>query len=139
MTEEAPKITSAIKTPREKNPGRVAAGKRLAAISKEAKERKKLEREKATGGSAVKESSETNFLVVGVVVAVVAGAAVYFLTKVKSEPKEPKAREVVRRVREILGSEEPCEACEPKEPKEPSVARNSNDAPLGFKIYSMDD
>ena len=34
---EAPKITSAIKTPRGKNPGRVAAGKRLAAISKEAK------------------------------------------------------------------------------------------------------
>ena len=52
MNEEAPKITSVEKTPREKNPGRVAAGKRLAAISKEAKEHKKLEQAVVTGGTA---------------------------------------------------------------------------------------
>ena len=44
MTEEDNKITSVVKT--EKNPKRVEQGKRLAVISKEAKERKKLEREK---------------------------------------------------------------------------------------------
>ena len=129
---EAPKITSAIKTPREKNPGRVAAGKRLAAISKEAKERKKLEREKATAGTVVKESSETNFSVVGVVVAVVSGAAVYFLTKVKSEIH-------VREVREVRESpKEPSVERNSSEPQAPSVARNSSDARF-FKIYSMDD
>ena len=96
MNEEAPKITSVVKT--EKNPGRVAAGKRLAAISKEAKERKKLERE-----NAVKESlnNDNNMIVGGLVVAtVLAGAVVYFLKGGKSEPElvkvtieeEPKPR-----------------------------------------------
>ena len=96
MNEEAPKITSVVKT--EKNPGRVAAGKRLAAISKEAKERKKLERE-----NAVKESlndNDNNMIVGGLVVAtVLVGAVVYFLKGGKSEPElvkvtieEPKPR-----------------------------------------------
>ena len=43
--EEEPKITTT--TQKVKNPGRVAAGKRLAAISKEAKARKAAERKKA--------------------------------------------------------------------------------------------
>ena len=42
--EEEPKITTTQKV---KNPGRVEAGKRLAAISKEAKARKAAERKKA--------------------------------------------------------------------------------------------
>ena len=81
MSEET-KITSVVKT--EKNPGRVSAGKRLAAISKEAKERKKLERE-----NAVKESlnndNYNNILVGGLVVAI-AGAAAYFLCSKQGEP-----------------------------------------------------
>ena len=77
MSEEEPKITSVVKT--EKHPGRVAAGKRLAAISKEAKERKKLERENAKKEDDTQGSNKT--LVVGVVVVVVAGAAAYFLWK----------------------------------------------------------
>ena len=88
MNEEASKITSVVKT--EKNPGRVAAGKRLAAISKEAKERKNLERE-----NAIKESLDNNdnnnVLVGGLVVAtVLVGAAVYFLKGGKSEPQHEK-------------------------------------------------
>ena len=75
MTEEAPKITSAIKTPREKNPGRVTAGKRLAAISKEAKERKKLERENSCDNDN-SETQKTTILVGGLVAAVV---ALYYL------------------------------------------------------------
>ena len=83
MTEEAPKITSAIKTPRKKNPGRVAAGKRLAAISKEAKERKKLERAAGTVGTEGPERSEaaggvnSSVILVGGLVAT--GVALYFL------------------------------------------------------------
>ena len=104
MSEEAPKITSVVKT--EKNPGRVAAGKRLAAISKEAKERKKLERE-----NAVKESRDNdncnNIIVGGLVVAtVLVGAAVYFLKGGKSDQhekvtieEEPKPKQSLNEVR----------------------------------------
>ena len=97
MSEEDNKITSVVK--KEKNPKRVEQGKRLAAISKEAKERKKLERE-----NAIKESldnNDNNMIVGGLVVAtVLVGAAVYFLKGGKSEPElvkvtieeEPKPR-----------------------------------------------
>ena len=82
---ESPKITSVVKT--EKNPGRVAAGKRLAAISKEAKKRKKLERE-----NAVKESlnndNYNNMIVGGLVVATV--LVVYFLKGGKEKPEQVK-------------------------------------------------
>ena len=63
MTE--PKITSAIKTPRGKNPGRVAARKRLAAISREAKERKKLEGENVIKESCSKKSNTSVVLAIG--------------------------------------------------------------------------
>ena len=94
MTEEAPKITSAIKTPREKYPGRVAAGKRLAAISKEAKERKKLERENAIKepcDSETMTTQKTNILVGGLVAA---GVARYYpkyhnTDNTTEEPAEP--------------------------------------------------
>ena len=92
MSEET-KITSVVKT--EKNPGRVAAGKRLAAISKEAKERKKLERENAVKESLNNNDNYSNILVGGLVVAI-AGAAAYFFW---SDPKEckatPKGREKI--------------------------------------------
>ena len=44
-TEESPKITSVVKTERIKDPRRVAQGKKLAAISREAKARKAKGRE----------------------------------------------------------------------------------------------
>ena len=47
MNKEVQKITSVEKPPKPKDPRKVEAGKRLAAISKEAKERKRLEHEKA--------------------------------------------------------------------------------------------
>ena len=75
MTEESPKITSAIKAPREKNPGRVAAGKRLAAISKEAKEQKRHKRENAIKDPC--NNSKTSAILVGGLVVTV--AALYFL------------------------------------------------------------
>ena len=85
MNEEASKITSVVKT--EKNPGRVAAGKRLAAISKEAKERKKLEQE-----NSVKESLNNDnynkMIVGGLVVATV--LVVYFLKGKQKEPEQAK-------------------------------------------------
>ena len=91
MNEEATEITSVLKT--EKNPGRVAAGKRLAAISKDAKERKKLERENAIKESLDNNDNYNNMIVGGLVVAtVLVGAAVYFLKgqSVKSEPQHEK-------------------------------------------------
>ena len=90
MNEEENKITSVVKT--EKNPGRVAAGKRLAAISKEAKERKKLERENAIKESLDNNDNCNNILVGELAVAtVLVGAAVYFL-KGQSEKSEPKGQ-----------------------------------------------
>ena len=76
MTEEEPKITSIVKTPIVKDPGRVAAGKRLAAISKEAKERKKLERENAIRNMQNPSDRENALLLVGI--GLIAGAALYF-------------------------------------------------------------
>ena len=92
-----PKITS-LEKEKTKNPKRVEQGKRLAAISREAKERKKQEREKFF------ESAENDgnkvFFVIGLI-----GAAV-LINKVFSEP-----------------SETPSEAAElPPEPSEPSKA-----------------
>ena len=81
MSEEEPKITSVVK--KEKHPGRVAAGKRLAAISKEAKERKKLEREEAMKKS--EDNDSNNALIVGGLIVAVAGAVAYFLWKKKGE------------------------------------------------------
>ena len=82
---EEPKITSVVKT--EKNPGRVAAGKRLAAISKEAKERKKLEREEAMKKSEDNDGNNNNIIVGGVLLAV-AGAVAYFLWNKQGEKKD---------------------------------------------------
>ena len=90
---EEPKITSEVKT---KNPGRVAAGKRLAVISKEAKERKKQER-LSQENSKKEDSSSSGYVVV---LAALTGAAVYFQKYRKTEKpvkerkttKEPKPK-----------------------------------------------
>ena len=85
MSEKETKITSAVK--KEKNPGRVAAGKRLAAISKEAKERKKLERENAIRES-VDNDNRNNTVVVGMLIVAVSGAVAYFLWNKQGKPKD---------------------------------------------------
>ena len=95
---EEPKITSVVKT--EKNPGRVAAGKRLAAISKEAKERKKLEAMKKSEDN----DGNNNNIIVGGILLAVAGAVTYFLwnkqgqhekVTIEEEPKPKTKRKVL--------------------------------------------
>ena len=69
-----------------RNPGRVAAGKRLAAISKEAKARKAEERKKAEAECI--ENSNILYVTVGVLGVVGLGYGVYnFLCK-KEEPQQ---------------------------------------------------
>ena len=130
--EEVPKITSVVKIPKQKNPGQVAAGKRLAAISKEAKEKKRLERENVIKESCNNnDNSDTTAILVGGLI--VAGVAALYFQKFHNtgnegtegtEEREPKVRKV-------------CET--PKEPKEPREPRNSseNKYPTDFKIYKV--
>ena len=82
MSEEH-KMTTVEKV---KNPGRVAAGKRLAAISKEAKARKAEEHKKAEGECI--ENSNILYVTEGVLGVVGLGYGVYnFLCK-KEEPQQ---------------------------------------------------
>ena len=77
-----------VKIPEQKmkNPGRVAAGKRLASISKEAKARKAEERKKAE--SECIENSNLLYVSVGVLCVVGLGYGVYnFLCK-QEEPQQ---------------------------------------------------
>ena len=74
-----------------KNPGRVAAGKRLAEISKEAKARKAAEHKKAE--SECIENSNLLYVSVGVLGVVGLGYGVYnFLCK-KEEPQQQQQQE----------------------------------------------
>ena len=92
MSEE-PKMTT-IEKPEQKikNPGRVAAGRRLAAISKEAKARKAEERKKAeeecTG------NSNLLYVSVGVLGVVGLGYGVYnFLCKGPKQQEQPQQQQ----------------------------------------------
>ena len=83
MSEEH-KITTVEKV---KNPGRVAAGKRLAAISKEAKARKAEERKKAEAECT--ENSNLLYVTVGVLGVTGLGYGVYnFLCKQEPQQQE---------------------------------------------------
>ena len=91
-----PKMTTVEKVkipePKVKNPGRVAAGKRLAAISKEAKARKAEERKKSeeecTG------NSNLLYVSVGVLGVVGLGYGVYnFLCKQEEPQQQPQQEE----------------------------------------------
>ena len=113
--EEAPKITSAIKTPREKNPGRVAAGKRLGAISKEAKERKKLERENAITEPYETTTTQNTAILVGGLVVI--GGALYYLKYHNTEGTEGTA-----------GTE-----------RSDTRSDTTEEPPPKFQAYSMDD
>ena len=59
--EETPKITSVVKTERIKDPRRVAQGKKLAAISREAKARKAKEREAIIGKEESEKCEKENY------------------------------------------------------------------------------
>ena len=122
MTE--PKITSVEKTPIVKNPGRVAAGKRLAAISREAKERKKLERENAIRNMRNLSNGENAVLLLGI--GLIAGAALYF--HLWNAERNDTQRD----------NEEPSQKEERKEPKGPKKVNEPKQAPK-FQAYSMDD
>ena len=88
MSEE-PKIATVekVEIPEQKvkNPGRVAAGKRLAAISKEAKARKAEERKKAEEECI--ENSNLLYVTVGVLGVIGLGYGVYHFL-FKQEPQE---------------------------------------------------
>ena len=88
-----PKITSVVKTEKIKDPKRVAQGKKLAAISRQAKERKAKEREASIrneerercdeeGGSFLKYSS------VFIPVVLFGGYYLFYLRKKEPEKKE---------------------------------------------------
>ena len=119
-----PKVTSVEKT---KHPKRVEQGKRLAAISREAKERKKQELEKFF------ESAENDgnkvFFVIGLI-----GAAV-LIYKVFSEPSEtpweaPEAAELPPEP-----SEDPSETAKPPpEPSDSFAPRRKR----SYEPYTMD-
>ena len=78
--EEEPKITTT--TQKVKNPKRVEQGKRLAAISKEAKARKAEERKKA------EEDSNLLYVTVGVLGVTGLGYGVYNFFGKKEEPQQ---------------------------------------------------
>ena len=87
---EEPKITTA-EVEKVKNPGRVAAGKRLAAISKEAKARKAAERKKAEEECI--ENSNLLYVTVDVLGVTGLGYGVYnFFVKKKSRNNNNKKK-----------------------------------------------
>ena len=105
MSEES-KITTVEKV---KNPGRVAAGKRLAAISKEAKARKAEERKK-TEEECIGDSNLL-FVTVGVLGVIGLGYGVYnFLCK--QEPQQ---------------QQEPQQEQQPQEPQQSEKKNNFDD------------
>ena len=92
MSEE-PKITTVEKV---KNPGRVAQGKRLAAISKEAKARKAEERRRAEKEEECTGNANLLYVSVGVLGVIGLGYGTYsFLCKKEEEPQqeEPQTQE----------------------------------------------
>ena len=103
MTEETPKITTAEKV---KDPRRVEQGKRLTAISQEAKEHKAREREQR------KVSQLTEILwIIPVIVIVALGGGYYYFTKGEESQK------VVPKEVEVL---------EPEKEREVEVPRSSS-------------
>ena len=82
---EEPKITT-TEVEKVKNPGRVAAGKRLAAISKEAKARKAAERKKAEEECI--ENSNLLYVTVGVLGVTGLGYGVYNFFCKKEQPQQ---------------------------------------------------
>ena len=82
---EEPKITT-TEVGKVKNPGRVAAGKRLAAISKEAKARKAAERKKAEEECI--ENSNLLYVTVGVLGVTGLGYGVYNFFCKKEQPQQ---------------------------------------------------
>ena len=88
MSDQEVKITA---SPKVKNPKRVEQGKRLAAISKAAKERKRKEKEEANEAQQCHEASDwvtTTTLTVPVIGAVIAIGGYLYWYRSKEEPVE---------------------------------------------------
>ena len=102
-----PKITSVEKPPKPKDPKRVAAGKRLAELSRQARERKKQEAEFAKEN--LEESKTTNFLPIFSVVSVFVDSFLYFkyrkVQEIEEKPIPPKKKEVKRNFQSMDDSE----------------------------------
>jgi len=89
MSEEASKVTTVTKQPKPKDLRRIEAGKRLVAISRDAKARKKQERENIIKEEA--KACNTEVILVGSLVAV-SGLLYYFKyhnTTVESQSPAP--------------------------------------------------
>ena len=95
------------KPPKPKDPKRVAAGKRLAELSRQARERKKQEAEFAKEN--LKESKTTKFLPIFGVVSVFVGNFLYFkyrkVEATEGKPIPPKKKEVKRKFQSMDDSE----------------------------------
>ena len=88
MSNEENKITTVEKTIKVKDPRRVEAGKRLAKISKEAKERKASLREEKKEGKAILDYIDFRYVVGGVTLLAAVGGLYFAYKKDKREIKE---------------------------------------------------
>ena len=114
-------ITNPEKTERPKNPKRVELGKRLAAISREAKERKRQEREKFLESEDPQESEDQGkIILLGIGVIGAAFLAYKFFSNSKDDNFSAKV----------------VEDLSPKEPEEPEDRETEKTS--GFKPYLMD-
>ena len=126
-----PEITNPKKTEKPKNPKRVEQGKRLAAISRQAKERKKQQREKffEQKGSAETEVDKI-FFGMGVIVAAFLVYKIFLDPKTREgeEDEVPEPPEEMRKVTENSQPEPP------KEPKPVETPRKTR----SYEPYTMD-
>ena len=112
-----PEITNPKKTEKPKNPKRVEQGKRLAAISREAKERKKQQQEKffEPEESAEREVNKI-FFGIGVIGAAFLAHKIFFDSKTREDEEPEEMRKVT------VDSQ-------PEPPKEPKPAESSAPTP----------
>ena len=90
MEDESPKITSVLKSEKIKDPKKVAQGKKLAAISRQAKERKAKEREASIRKEEREHCEEGNgFLKYSSVLIPIILFGGYYLFYLRKEEKEP--------------------------------------------------
>ena len=98
--EEGPKITTAEKV---KNPKRVEQGRRLAAISKEAKARKAEERRRAKKGEECIGNANLLYVSVGILGVIGLGYGTYnFLCKKEEEPQQQEEQQEQQPAKKIL-------------------------------------
>ena len=119
-----PEITNPKKT---KNPKHVEQGKRLAAISREVKERKKQQQEKFF--ESTEDEGNKIFFGIGLI------GATFLIYKIFLNSKEH--RSLAEEVQDEVSVDPPTEPVEPTEPAETPEPPNLR-KPRSFKPYAMD-